>query len=551
MADDLEEAPAPGAAPTTVDGSEATPSPRQTGLSVVLGGSLQGGAQDCLSWTGEWRYSQLSEPPGRGFQYKRIDGNAVAPLPAWHLALIQKMSDPAAVDGARDLGDWPGWWHGSFTLRRNGREGQVQERFVLVPLGVDGSRARVGGGGANTFGCFQLAGECDVSAGTLVCERRYVQLPRKRRKEAAVPAAANGAPVRCSQRQRQRETLPEAAAYNTRKRPTRRLPGEDGGDSGSDGEAEPERRASYHLQPRASSDEVSGEDDEPAATGPDRRRRRLDAGGGAKTAGGGAAPDLDNGWRAASFEEESHEVYEGEFQDGLREGSGVCVYVNNGHHMYEGEWQRGREHGKGVLMTANREVLFDGEFVEGKIHGRGTYYFLQPKHVYSGDWRENARSGHGVYLLADGSRYEGEWRDNQRSGKGRFECADGSVYDGDWLKGQRHGRGRLKLASGLTYEGQWSANEFDGRGVCTYADGQRYEGLWKAGKKDGRGTLLFPNGASYEGRFRDDRIDGQGTFRLPPNPVVAAAEGDWLVPVEFPSDIGRVHAKAGFDRAGK
>ncbi len=85
--------------------------------------------------------------------------------------------------------------------------------------------------------------------------------------------------------------------------------------------------------------------------------------------------------------------------------------------------------------------------------------------------------------------------------------------------------------------------------MCTYPDGQRYEGMWKGGKKEGRGSLIFPNGASYEGRFRDDRIDGTGTLLLP-CPVPTTTKGEWLIPLNFQSDMGAIHAKAGFDKLG-
>ena len=73
--------------------------------------------------------------------------------------------------------------------------------------------------------------------------------------------------------------------------------------------------------------------------------------------------------------------------------------------------------------------------------------------------------------------------------------------------------------------------------------------MWRAGKKEGRGSLVFPNGASYEGRFRGDEIDGQGTLLLQ-KPVQGAENGSWIIPVQFQSDMGRIHAKAGFDKAG-
>ncbi|CAN0131074.1 unnamed protein product, partial [Phaeothamnion confervicola] len=120
----------------------------------------------------------------------------------------------------------------------------------------------------------------------------------------------------------------------------------------------------------------------------------------------------------------------------------------------------------------------------------------------------------------------------------------------------QHGRGHLKLCNQFSYEGQWAEDAFEGRGTCEYGPAgggcnQRYEGMFRAGRRDGRGTLFFESGAYYEGRFRDDRIDGQGMLRIPePIPDGSGEYGDWMVPVQFQSDIERIHAKAGFDKEG-
>lgn len=79
-------------------------------------------------------------------------------------------------------------------------------------------------------------------------------------------------------------------------------------------------------------------------------------------------------------------------------------------------------------------------------------------------------------------------------------------------------------------------------------DGQRYEGVFRGGKKEGRGTLAFANGASYEGRFRDDAIDGQGMLQI--LKPVEDDMGGWMIPIQFQSDIERIHVKAGFDKGG-
>ena len=138
-----------------------------------------------------------------------------------------------------------------------------------------------------------------------------------------------------------------------------------------------------------------------------------------------------------------------------------------------------------------------------------------------------------------------------RCGRGRYCCADGSTYDGEWANNMRQGNGCLRLRNGFRYEGTWKDNQMEGRGWCQYPEGSKYEGMWRSGRKDGRGTLSFPNGAYYEGRFRDDKVDGTGTFTMP-RTVVAVNRRDWvaMIPIEFQSDVHRVHLKAGFDIEG-
>lgn len=545
-------------------------------------------------------------------------------LPAWHLSLIRGESFPeeapldktivhseGMIPDPNSAAPWEGLWEGYFKIRRNGKEFEVMEEFLLLrgptdapkPDMVDTSAPGVGipvrGGGTNSYGPFELTGLFEPTSRSLVCERAYIEMRRKKRKKPKPDHAPSPAvkirgmgSIRSSQRLRQvdrhpgiqsaggtdppgqeegliladvpQDQLAARTTYNTRKR---RVLTKYGTSSGSEEDMEEDEEeeeedsgytsASASVTTSSTNKDpgyalMADEEDKDMIT--DKRKKKKTADRTERGApDNNPSADTDNGWRAALLDEEVNEVYEGEVQDGMREGFGVCVYCAHGNNLYEGEWHKGREHGKGILMTSQREIIYDGDWVDGKIHGIGTYYMHGDS--YSGDYRENTRHGRGSYLLASGSRYEGEWRDNQRSGKGRFDWPDGSCYEGDWLQGERHGRGRLHLvdirleADGLTYEGQWAKNEFEGRGVCTYRDGQRYEGMWKGGKKEGRGTLNFPNGASYEGRFRNDRIDGQGTLRVP-RPVGGACDAHWMIPVAFQSDMVRIHAKAGFDKAG-
>lgn len=233
-------------------------------------------------------------------------------------------------------------------------------------------------------------------------------------------------------------------------------------------------------------------------------------------------------------------------------------------------------------------------------HGRGTYYYhmyasaeeesdSKNGGMYVGDFKENARHGVGTYSLPGGDVYSGDWRENVPCGKGTFRWSEGSEFDGMWKDGRRNGWGKLTCSDGFSYEGNWKDNAMEGRGTAIYPNGQQYDGMWLDGKRDGRGTIIFGNGAVYKGRFKEDVIEGQGTLKVDRNVAVSRVPSkhenssieepkhsdgddgdtreetiktvivkgteevseDWMIPLEFQSDIGRIHQKAGFTTGGE
>lgn len=293
----------------------------------------------------------------------------------------------------------------------------------------------------------------------------------------------------------------------------------------------------------------------------------------------------------------SYIVYEGEMNIGnnIRDGKGVCLYNNN--MIYEGEWRNNKEHGHGSLFNGDRsQTIYVGDWEKGKMHGNGTYYYhaigcegkLEVGGSYTGEFKENTRHGVGKYSFNNGYSYEGEWRDNVPCGRGVFRWPDGSEYIGHWKDGRRHGMGKLIVSDGFVYDGMWVENAMEGKGKAVYPNGQQYDGMWLNGKRDGRGTLIFGNGAVYKGRFKEDCLEGQGTLKLDRNVSIPALcdsteqdskpdevmntkhdaisenEGenrtdtdkmvekrDWMIPIEFQSDIGHIHQKAGFTTGGE
>jgi len=298
---------------------------------------------------------------------------------------------------------------------------------------------------------------------------------------------------------------------------------------------------------------------------------------------------------SANTSQTMYVIYEGEFNNGnnKRDGRGICLY-NNGT-LYEGHWKNNKEHGWGKLMFASDrdKVIYEGDWERGRMHGTGTYNYYHEQNesnegamqgggrTYTGDFKENARHGVGKYVLPGGSIYDGEWRENVPSGRGTFHWVDGSMYVGQWKNGKRHGSGTLRCSDGFSYDGMWNQNAMEGRGTAIYPKGQRYEGMWSGGKREGRGTIRFTNGAIYEGRFRGDCMEGQGTMKMNCNVLITTApklikedgggsdhqedgdkkdrdgdaaeeekKGDWMIPIEFQSDISHIHQKAGFTTGG-
>jgi len=73
-------------------------------------------------------------------------------------------------------------------------------------------------------------------------------------------------------------------------------------------------------------------------------------------------------------DEDNEELYEGDFKDRKRHGTGTLKY-NNGD-FYEGEFNDGKFHGKGTLKFKNGDV-YEGEFKDDNRHGFGTFFDKQ------------------------------------------------------------------------------------------------------------------------------------------------------------------------------
>lgn len=202
-------------------------------------------------------------------------------------------------------------------------------------------------------------------------------------------------------------------------------------------------------------------------------------------------------------------VYEGELQNGERNGQGTMIFTNGS--VYEGEWKDGKQNGQGVLTFANGDV-YKGEFQDGKRNGQGTYTSADGSSTYVGTWANDQRNGQGTMTHANGDVYKGEWKDNHRNGQGTMTYASDNVYVGEWKNHNRDGQGTMTFANGDVYTGEWENDKQNGEGTYTFLSGSVYVGEWKDGKWNGQGTYTDTNGNVYTGEWKDDKRNGQGTY---------------------------------------
>eukprot|EP01138_Halocafeteria_seosinensis_P005194 gb/GECG01005311.1/.p1 GENE.gb/GECG01005311.1/~~gb/GECG01005311.1/.p1 ORF type:complete len:658 (+),score=85.63 gb/GECG01005311.1/:1-1974(+) len=177
---------------------------------------------------------------------------------------------------------------------------------------------------------------------------------------------------------------------------------------------------------------------------------------------------------------------------------------------YEGQWRLGKMHGKGTRHFFTGDV-YDGEFQEGLRHGRGTYLFMNSGDKYVGEWQKGLMHGNGTFYFACGDVYDGQWNHGKMSGSATKKLANGDeVVSDQWCDGLVHGYARKIFCRGDTYEGYFSQDDREGFGKYTWAHGESVEGEWKGGRLCGSACKRLPNGAVYRGHFLDDKMEGQG-----------------------------------------
>ena len=203
--------------------------------------------------------------------------------------------------------------------------------------------------------------------------------------------------------------------------------------------------------------------------------------------------------------------YEGEFNDGLKQGEGVYTWDNGD--RYEGRFAEDRPDGRGKYQFANGDA-YEGEVKAGVIVGRGSYT-TKAGDVFDGSFVAGKPHGIGVYRFASGDRYEGEMSQGVMHGRGRYFAKGGDRIEAPFVQAKPQGIGTYHFANGDRYEGEIIGGVLSGQGTYFYGSGLKYEGEVRAGQPQGKGVFWFLDGSRFEGRFENGLARARGEIVRP------------------------------------
>ena len=198
--------------------------------------------------------------------------------------------------------------------------------------------------------------------------------------------------------------------------------------------------------------------------------------------------------------------YEGEWNEGLKQGQGVYVWDNGD--RYEGSFAADRPDGKGKYRFSNGDA-YEGEVKQGVIAGRGVYV-ARNGDTFEGPFSNGKLDGVGTYRFSSGDHYEGEMHEGRIQGSGRYFTRAGDRIEGSFVDGKPHGIGTYFFANGDRYQGEIVNGALSGQGTYYYASGLRYEGEVRDGRPQGKGTFWFLDKTRFEGVFEDGLARAKG-----------------------------------------
>ena len=156
----------------------------------------------------------------------------------------------------------------------------------------------------------------------------------------------------------------------------------------------------------------------------------------------------------------NNDRYEGEFKDGLREGTGLYTYFKEEGqpNTYEGEWLQNKKHGIGKMIFVGFGEYF-GRFENGKRHGEGVFKYYKSGNIYSGSWKYGEKNGHGEFIFNDTKmKIAGNW-DKGKLTEGKWIFPNGTYFEGPFVNNYPKGEGVWHFVNGNYVKGDFSQKE--------------------------------------------------------------------------------------------
>ncbi|KAK5847987.1 hypothetical protein PBY51_017073 [Eleginops maclovinus] len=222
-------------------------------------------------------------------------------------------------------------------------------------------------------------------------------------------------------------------------------------------------------------------------------------------------------------------IYTGTFTNGLEDGFGEFVSNNktlNKNDQYQGHWKDGKMHGLGTYRYASGEV-YEGCFQDSMRQGHGMLRSgklnTSSPSVFIGQWLQDKKTGYGVFDdITKGEKYMGMWQDHQRQGIGVVVTQFGLYYEGAFKENKMMGTGILLSEDDTTYEGEFSDDwTLNGKGVLTMPNGDYLEGSFNGEW----GSGLKVTGSYFKPHLFD--IDKDKTHAVKLGRLCVCAEDKW------------------------
>ena len=108
---------------------------------------------------------------------------------------------------------------------------------------------------------------------------------------------------------------------------------------------------------------------------------------------------------------------------------------------YNGQWSNSQMNGQGTMEYSDGSV-YEGNWEDGVRSGTGRFVLMKPdgEEVYTGEFKNDKFGGQGTLTKSNGAYYTGHWVEGTPTGRGEMKDPDGRVFIGIFEDGKPVGK---------------------------------------------------------------------------------------------------------------